>query len=112
MSGNRRWLMIAVVVGAMAALLCGVEALRAQTQPGRVKPAYQYVGVDQTIARVDPDAGRIEILSKRGEPRASLLMPDRKPWEWREVRVQENRGTREGRGRESVLPDGSDRDEP
>ncbi len=112
MPEKRKWLMVVVVVAGVAMLLCGVQALWAQTQPGRARPAYQYLGVDQTIARVDPETGRIEILSKRGEPRASLLMQDRKPWEWREVRVREDRVPREGRGRESAVPEVSGGDEP
>ncbi len=112
MHEKRKWLMAGVVVVGVVMLLCGAQTLRAQMQPGRAKPAYQYMGVDQTIARLDPETGRIEILSKRGEPRASLLMQDRKPWEWREVNVRADRATREDRGREFAVPDLSEVDEP
>lgn len=112
MFGMRKWLTVVAVMAGAAMFLCGVQVLWAQAQPGRVKPAYQYVGVDQTIARIDPETGRIEILSKSGEPRASLLMQGRKPWEWREVRVKEGRATREGLGRAPDQPPMPENDEP
>lgn len=84
----------AAVLAGSAVLWWGVQALRAQPKP-KEPPAYQYVGVQQTIARIDARTGRIEVLYKRGDPKASLLTPDHLPWEWREVRVREPRGAGE-----------------
>ncbi len=67
----------------------------AQTKEGRASPVYHYVGVEQTIARVHATTGRVEVLCKRGEPKASLLTPGTRPWEWREVPI-ETRRQREG----------------
>jgi hypothetical protein len=53
--------------------------------------AYQYVGVEQTIARVDTATGKIEVLSKQGETRASLLTKDARAWEWREIPLRAER---------------------
>ncbi|HVP09888.1 MAG TPA: hypothetical protein VMV94_01730 [Phycisphaerae bacterium] len=99
MSKAGRWI---VVMGgawlAVQAFLCwGVEALRAQTRSERAATVYQYVGVEQTIVRVEVDTGRIEILAKRGEPRASLLTRDSRRWEWQEVPVRLERHSDQGK---------------
>ena len=85
--------MLAVGVLLAAWVLLGGRGgtLSAQTRPERAPPIYQYVGVEQSIARIDTATGRIEVLSKRGEPKASLLMPGSRPWEWREVPVETRR---------------------
>lgn len=73
-------------------------AVSAQTKDGRASPVYHYVGVEQTIARVEAATGRVEVLCKRGEPKASLLTPDSRPWEWREISVQTRRQRESDRG--------------
>ncbi len=75
------------VVGVMAARGWGQAV--SQPEPSTARPAYQYVGVEQTIARIDRATGRIEILSQRSAPRSSLLTPQSRPWQWREVRVRD-----------------------
>ena len=93
MSKTGRWMIVAggLLLAGQVLLCWGVETLRAQTRRERAAPAYQYVGVEQTIARVDTATGKIEILSKQGETRASLLTRDARPWEWREVPVRAER---------------------
>ncbi len=75
------------VGGVMAARGWGEAA--SQPEPTPARPAYQYVGVEQTIARIDRATGRIEILSQRSAPRSSLLSPQSRPWQWREIRVRD-----------------------
>jgi len=82
---------VGVLVAAWVLLGGRGGTLSAQTRPERAPPTYQYVGVEQTIARIDTATGRIEVLSKRGEPKASLLMPGSRSWEWREVPVETQR---------------------
>ena len=89
MSKTRAYMFVVVLLAGQAVLLWCADALWAQSKPIEAKPVYQYVGVQQTIARVDQRTGRIEVLSRRGESRASLLVADPRPWEWREVRVRE-----------------------
>ncbi len=95
----------------------GVGRIQAQSRPQESRTAYQYVGVQQTIARIDETTGRIEILSKVGESRASLLTQDARVWEWRRVQVRERTTRPPGRGGhldETAKPEGSDKpgDEP
>ena len=92
-----RWVIVAaaVLLPGLAVLWWGGQTLWAQPKPKEPAGPYQYVGVQQTIARVDSRTGRIEVLYKRGDTKASLLMPDNMPWEWREVRVREPRGDSE-----------------
>jgi hypothetical protein len=100
MSKAGRWLVVAggIVLVGQGLLHWGVETLWAQAKSERATPVFQYVGVEQTIARVDTATGRIEILAKRGEPRASLLTKDSKAWEWMEVPVRPERHSEEGKG--------------
>ena len=105
-----RWVIVAaaVLLPGLAVLWWGGQTLWAQPKPKEPAGPYQYVGVQQTIARVDSRTGRIEVLYKRGDPKASLLMPDSMPWEWREVRVREPR-----RGNEPEEPRrGNEPEEP
>lgn len=99
--------LIAVLVLVQWALLSGGGLLHAQSQPTPREPAYQYVGVDQTIARVETATGRVEILAKPGETRASLLIPDRRPWKWRDVPIEEKRPHIRG-----LAPRGEREDDP
>ena len=100
-TGRRRWAIVGLCAGlAGPALLFGAaEVLRAQA-PDEKSPqqsaefsaaAYEYVGVQQSIARINLVTGKIEVLSKRGDPRASLLVEDSRPWAWREVTVRPRR---------------------
>jgi hypothetical protein len=102
-----RWLMplgIGLLVG-QAVLLWSARTLPAQPRTREAPRAYQYVGLERTIARVDPATGKIEILFKKGEPAASVLMPDSRPWEWRDVKVRESAPEEE---RPERKPDGDD----
>jgi len=62
----------------------------AQTRSAEVRPTYQYVGVEQTLARIDLSTGKIELLSQRGSPKSSLLIEQQRPWQWREIRVRDS----------------------
>jgi hypothetical protein len=99
MSKSRRWMIVTGValLIALAAFALGGGVLNAQAKSGQSAPTYQYVGVEQTIARIDMASGRIEILYKPREPKASLLTPDSRPWEWREVPVRAERPHETGR---------------
>ena len=101
MSGLRMSVrVVTICVASLVLTLVGVGILSGQSLPGdRGKaskrppgPArvYQYVGVEQTIARVDMATGKIEILSQRRSQRASLLVEHSRPWQWREVAVRES----------------------
>ncbi len=81
------------VVGMMAARGWGQPV--SQPEPSPDRPVYQYVGVEQTIARIDRATGRIEVLSQRAAPRTSLLSPQSRPWHWREIRVRDRRSPSE-----------------
>ena len=75
----------------LAGMWAGGAALHAQTTPSDLKPTFQYVGVEQTIARVNLATGKMEILEQRDSTRASLLVKQSRPWEWREIPVLEHR---------------------
>ncbi|MFH0983173.1 MAG: hypothetical protein V2A79_16765 [Planctomycetota bacterium] len=75
----------------LAGMWAGSGALHAQTTPSVPKPTFQYVGVEQTIARVDLATGKIQILEQPDSTRASLLVKHSRPWEWREIPVLEHR---------------------
>jgi len=77
-----------LLLAATAGLWCA-RTLEAQPRTKEPPRVYHYVGLDRTIARIDAATGKIEVLSKRHETAASLLMPDPRPWYWREIRVQE-----------------------
>jgi len=95
----------------LAAGAVGVLAARgwgqavSQPEPSSDRPTYQYVGVEQTIARIDGATGRIEVLSQRTSPRSSLLTPQSRPWEWREIRVRDRKDTGEPRRAPQRRPD-------
>ena len=90
----------AVGLAGVAMSWWAVQAWGQQPKAKEAAPpsAYQYIGVQQTIARVDTRTGRIDILCKRGEPTASMLMPDTRPWEWREVPLRESRSEEKPEG--------------
>ncbi len=81
------WVLAAGVVGIAAARGWGQAV--SQPEQAAARPTYQYVGVEQTVARIEVATGRIEILFQRNAPRTSLLSPQSRPWEWREVRVRD-----------------------
>lgn len=94
MSRVRPFLPALVVFLAVPCILwMGGGVLDAQTRPPEVRPAYQYVGVEQTIARVDLRTGKIELLAQRGSTKSSLLMEQQRPWQWREIRVRDSAGS-------------------
>ena len=106
MTNSRTYIMGgAIFVAMLCVVLIGSQALQGQSrfsssrndfsQAGAV-PTYQYVGVDQTIARIESATGKIEILSQRKLSRSSLLVEQSKPWEWREIKVRPNRDDRAG----------------
>ena len=90
------WVLALGVVVVMAARGWG-QAVSQPEQPTVARPAYQYVGVEQTVARIEVATGRIEILSQRKTSRSSLLSPQSRPWEWREIRVRERSAAGEPR---------------
>ncbi len=90
MARKNRFVLVLLAAAAVTPwLIVAGGPLMAQSRPAPRQPAYQYVGVDRTIARVETATGRVEILTRKGETRASLLMPDRRPWRWREVRIDD-----------------------
>ena len=91
MSRVRPFLLALVVVLAVPSILwMGGGVLSAQTRSSEVRPAYQYVGVQQTIARIELSTGRIELLAQRGFPKSSLLGEQQRPWQWRKIRVRQS----------------------
>ena len=114
MSKTGRWTVAAlgIVLAGQVILSWGAGLLRAQSPRQETRPAYQYVGVQQTIARIDGATGRIELLSKTGEPRASLLTPDERAWEWREVPVREKRARPSSRSGPADETPGAERSDP
>ncbi len=91
MTLNRR----SVVIAALGVLLAGgwlakAQELRGQSSQTASRKKYAYVGVEQSIARIDEATGRIEILFQKRSGRASLLVDQRDPWYWRPVRIQES----------------------
>lgn len=90
------WLWLAVgVVTIWCAGRFNKLAAQSETRPTAV--AYQYVGVGQSIARIDTRTGAIEILSVRDDARASLLTPGRRPWSWRLIRLRRDDSADRGR---------------
>lgn len=51
------------------------------------RPAFDYVGVGDSLVRVDRDSGKVEILEQRDSPGLTLTIEQAKPWSWREIRV-------------------------
>lgn len=91
MSRARSFFLALVIFLAVPCILwVGGGVLDAQTRPSEARLAYQYVGVEQTIARIDLATGRIELLAQRGLPKSSLLTEQQRPWRWREVRVRDS----------------------
>jgi len=68
----------------------GGGVLNAQTRSAEARPAYEYVGVEQTIARIELSTGKIELLVQRGNPKSSLLTDQQRPWHWREIRIRDS----------------------
>lgn len=62
----------------------------AQPRASEIRPpraAFDYVGVGDSLVRVDRDSGRVEILEQRDSPGLTLTIEQAKPWSWREIRV-------------------------
>ncbi len=113
MSKRGRWIKTAmgIVLAWQVLSSWGDGLIQAEPPHQESRTDYQYVGVQQTIARIDATTGRIEILSKRGEPRASLLTPDMGGWEWRRVLIREGASqppSGGGRLDERPNPDGAE----
>ncbi len=94
---DRWWVTGVGLLVAAAAWLWYTQALEAQPRTKEPPRVYQYVGLDRTIARIDAATGKIEVLSKRNESAASVLMHDPRPWYWREIRVQDDPPPRDAR---------------
>ena len=87
----------AIVFAAIAIMvLLGAEGLSAQQGSPTAQSVYQYVGINQTIARISNSTGKIEILEQHDAPGLSLLHPQSRPWEWREIRIRKDRTRRRG----------------
>ncbi|MFQ5411820.1 MAG: hypothetical protein ACE5EC_05965 [Phycisphaerae bacterium] len=100
-----------VVCAAMAVMiLLSAKGLGAQPGPAFTRPVYQYVGINQTIARVEQATGRIEILEQRDAPGLSLVHVQSRPWEWREIRIRKERDRRRGSVRTPKEADESGRE--
>lgn len=106
MSSSRASAIVVCCLAILAVIVAGDKVLHGQSSRpsfesdgmpsvGR-EPGYQYVGIEQTIARVDTATGKIEILSQRNQSRSSLLVKQSQPWEWREVKIREKRNRRTG----------------
>jgi len=55
---------------------------------------FQYVGLDRSIARIDPADGRLWVLRHRGSGQLSLLAAPAEPgWAWQEVRIESEAAT-------------------
>ena len=101
-----RWIGLILAVGGLGVIAArGWGQAVSQPEPSPNRPAYQYVGVEQTIARIDEATGRIEILFQRNTPRSSLLTRQSRPWEWREIRVRDSSRTDEPRRAPERRPD-------
>ena len=94
----RCFVVLAFALGCVGVWSLGAGRLEAQTGASVARPAYQYVGVEQTIARIELTTGKIEILEQPESTRASLLVKHPKPWEWREVATAERRSDSAGPG--------------
>ena len=55
--------------------------------------AFEYVGLQYTIARVNVRTGKIDILTRGGETRVSLVTPGSRPWSWRPIPVNPTEST-------------------
>ncbi|MFQ5423895.1 MAG: hypothetical protein ACE5F9_07935 [Phycisphaerae bacterium] len=100
MSASWRRLLFVLILAAVSGTWW-VTASRSNAGP-RASAAgsrYQYVGVQQSIARIDLQTGGIEVLTREGETRASLLIPSGRAWSWRRVRI-----VRAGDGRSIARP--------
>ena len=94
MSQARPFILALVIFLAIPCILwMGGSLLDAQTRPPEIRAAYQYVGVEQTIARIELSTGRIELLAQRGFPKSSLLTEQQRPWQWREIRIRDSAGS-------------------
>jgi len=77
-----------------AAFAAGLLAASAWAAFGKPNPpaspaSYQYVGLDRSMARVDPATGRIWVLRFQDAGRLNLLASPSEPgWAWHEVRVE------------------------
>ncbi|MFQ5502731.1 MAG: hypothetical protein ACE5EQ_10590 [Phycisphaerae bacterium] len=91
-------------------ILWSTQDLRAQQNSPFTSSVYQYVGVNQTIARISNATGKIEILEQHNAPGLSLLHPQARPWEWREIRIRKDRTHRRGTVRTPDEADGPGRE--
>jgi hypothetical protein len=72
-----------------AILVVAAWAIARPTSPQPAPPAYQYVGLDRTLVRVEQSTGRIWVLRYRGSGQLSLLTSPAEPgWAWQEVRIE------------------------
>ncbi len=88
MSASWRRLLFALVLAAVSGTwLMATSRSDAGPRASAAESRYQYVGVQQSIARIDLQNGGIEVLAREGETRASLLIPSGRAWSWRRVRI-------------------------
>ncbi len=82
----------AVVFGLGAWFAAGPGHAADPPQDERVE-AFEYVGLQYTIARVNVRTGKIDILTRGGETRVSLVTPGSRPWSWRPIPVKPTEST-------------------
>ena len=88
------WLVLSVVALALFALRgAAADPPRTHAPAAPEATAYQYVGLNTTIARVDPATGRVWVLMHPEiSPSTSIIyMFDKPGLRWRELPVERNR---------------------
>jgi len=93
------------VVVAMTAALWSLQRAHASDDAADMAPSkFQYVGLNNNLARIDPESGRVWVLKvaagvdRRAGVNDIVTYPEH-PWMWTEVRIMGVRG-------------GPDRDDP
>jgi len=95
------------LLGALLGIAIYGTALHA-SPPSQSPSQYQYVGVANSIARVNTVTGDVEILAIDRDPMASLVNhTDRRKWAWRPIKLATESATVRPAGRE-LGGDGAD----
>src|SRR5438552_14809584 len=94
-STNFIWLALALVAATLLVWRVAIADPPARTHATTTAdtPAYQYVGLSTTIARIDPASGRVWVLlHPEISPSTSIIYMFEKPGiRWRELPVERNR---------------------
>lgn len=88
MRSRGRLAMGAVVMLGLAVWCASGPGPSADAPKSKGAEAFDYVGVANTVARINVQTGAIDVLIRGDDTRVGIRTPGGQPWSWRPVRIK------------------------